>query len=197
MSAHMRGGGVVSEQTPKQGPEPAPEPTAGSESEQVIEVDLETLDLVYSESKEAYQRLMEDLEAVSQRAERSVQLSLVVLSITIGLLGTRNFDEFSELVQVLLLLGLGFLAGNAVYVLLRNALARQVYSGTIFPDVLYNRMNEDSPALKVDLVRTLAESYFYNHQLLLAQGRVVALAQSLQIVGVLLLLTAAILVLIL
>ncbi len=187
----------MSEQTPKQGPEPAPEPTAGSESEQVIEVDLETLDLVYSESKEAYQRLMEDLEAVSQRAERSVQLSLVVLSITIGLLGTRNFDEFSELVQVLLLLGLGFLAGNAVYVLLRNALARQVYSGTIFPDVLYNRMNEDSPALKVDLVRTLAESYFYNHQLLLAQGRVVALAQSLQIVGVLLLLTAAILVLIL
>ncbi|MCQ3933241.1 MAG: hypothetical protein DPW16_22570 [Chloroflexi bacterium] len=193
----MRVGGVVSEQTPKQVPEPSPEPAAGSESEQVIEVDIETLDLVYSESKEAYQRLMEDLEAVSQRAERSVQLSLVVLSIAIGLLGTRGFSEFSDLVQVLLLLGLGFLASNAVYVLLRNALARQVYSGTIFPDVLYNRMNEDSPTLKVDLVRTLAESYFYNHQLLLDQGRVVALAQSLQIVGVLLLLAAAILVVIL
>ena len=161
---------------------------------EAMEVDVETLALVYAESKEAYRQLMDDLDAVSQRAERSGQLSLVMLSITIAVLGTTSIGDLSDLVKVLLLIGVGFLADSTIYVLVRNALARQIYSGTIFPDVLYNRMAEKADRLKVELVKTIAESYFYNHEQLLKQGRVVTLAQSLQIVGVFLLMAAAIVV---
>lgn len=159
-----------------------------------VEVRPDTLELVYDESKVAYDRLMDDLAVVSQRFEGSAQLSLVILGITVALLGSVSVGELDDLTKALLLVGVGLLIVNPIYVLATTIYSGRVYSGTIFPDVLYNRLNKVPDDVKLELMKVLAESYYFNHQLLLQRGREVTTAQALQLVGFVFLLLGAFLV---
>lgn len=177
---------------------------------QEIQIKLETLEFVYEEVKKGFEDLSKALEEQAQRGDRTLQLSLVVISIVVAILSTTSRDRLQlQGAAVVLMLGaivaLVLSAGLVMYINLPGFLRLRAlrawvksfltgmpmqelnegfYTGTIFPQILMGRLDEPEEEVMYDIIDVVARSYNNNYTLLSIKLRIIGMAQVLQFLGV-------------
>jgi hypothetical protein len=139
-----------------------------------------TLQLIYEESKDAHEQLMAEIKALEHRTQQLVQTSLVGLLFTaVGsdLSGGWTGPEF-----VFAFVAAIFIALSGIWATWMG-LPRRSSAGTLFPQVLQQRVTEAPDIVKMDLLVVLSRSYHHYQQELLKRGARVAIAGGMQLFG--------------
>jgi exonuclease VII small subunit len=161
-------------------------PEAGDdEGEEYIDVNLETLALVFQEGREAHHRLMTEIDTLSQRAERSVQLSFLIIGI-VAAFGTtiiRDLPESWNSVALFLFVG-AVINLISVAIIVPVTLLFEFYAGTQFPHELFNESDLPPNEMQVRLIKSYAESYYNNYQNHLKRARWIITALWVQYLGI-------------
>lgn len=143
----------------------------------------ETLDVVYQEAKDAFTRLMGDVDTLHAKADQQAQIGLLVAGIYTALgVSILSNPELTGLV-----IGFGI---SIVLVMVSVALSIHVknwgdfWAGTYYPSLLQARLNEPPEQIKQDLVEAISCSYDHNLETLSGKNGRLKIAAIIEVGGI-------------
>lgn len=148
------------------------------------QIDSETLELVFTEAKDAYSKLMADVDMLNARTDQQTQVCLIILGVYLTVGGGIVSSTLIVLVPYILLSAV-LLAISATICLYTRARGRY-FAGNEYPHILSERLTQKPEQVKQDFLAILSSSYFYNLETLRKKHRLLQVAAYFQIAGILL-----------
>lgn len=148
------------------------------------EINTDTLEVVFTEAKDAYSKLMADVDTFHSKADQQTQISLIIMGIYLTVGGGIVASGMSVLLPLVSLstILLAISVSLCVYTRARG----EFYAGTIYPNLLIERLAQKPEQVKRDLLETVSSSYYYNLATLLKKRQLLTLSVYFQIAGILL-----------
>ena len=143
------------------------------------EINADTLELVYQESRDAHAKLMADLDTLNLKADRIERTNLVMIGLIFGIVGSDLAANWTSTILLVLFLVVVILGISLI--LTKEFRPSEYTAGTIYPHILRDRLDEPLDQVKADLVDVLAGSYYHNNEKILRRGRFVSVASWTQL----------------